>query len=486
MNNISVACITRIHGQRFGLRGNGTIIGIIDSGIDYTHPDFINDDGTSRILFAWDQFGTGEPPAGFRSGVEYTNAKINEALRSPNPFEVVPLVDTIGHGTAVSAIAAGNGRASEGTQIGVAPEANLIVVKLGQVGYEAFARTTEIMRAIKYISDKAEALGMPVSINLSYGTNNGPHDGNTLFENYIDDVSQKWKTVISVASGNEGAAGHHFAGTAVQGRTTSVDFTTPGDVYKIYVSMWKNFNDSFVYSIVAPSGDRSSQMRPTTRFLFDNLDGVRITGFNVQPTIYTTFQELYFLFEGEDKPIPQGLWRIEIYGEQVVDGRFDIWLPNTDDVSYGTAFVTPDTSLTLTLPSTAAYVISVGGYNGRTGTLAAFSGRGYTRGNVMIKPDLVAPAVDIITAVPGGYDRFSGTSMAAPFVTGAAALMMEWGVVRGHDRFLYGQRVKAFLQKGARRDHNITYPNNQWGYGTLCLENSMLLLYDYTGGGTSI
>ncbi|NLY69594.1 MAG: S8 family peptidase [Clostridiales bacterium] len=487
--NLANACITRVHGQRFGLRGQGTIIGIIDSGIDFTHPDFINDDGTTRILYLWDQLADpalGSPPQGFTRGVEYNSAQINEALQSPNPFDIVPFFDYNGHGTAVAGVAAGNGRASSGVQIGAAPEASLIVVKLGRTGNEAFARTTEIMRALKYIVDKARELNMPVSINISYGTNNGPHDGNTLFEAYIDSVAQEWKTSISVATGNEGAAAHHFTGFVVQGRQTYMEFFTFGDVYKLYVAIWKNFVDTFVWRIISPVGTESGEIRPTARLYLATMDGVNITVFFNQPTIYTESQEIYILFEGVNRPLPQGLWRIEVTGENVVDGRFDAWLPNVEDVSFSTAFATPNTDITLTLPSTASQVIAVGGYDARSGTVASFSGRGYTRNNI-VKPDLVAPAVDVITTIPGGgYDRFSGTSIASPFVAGAAALMMEWGIVNRNDVFLYGQRVKAFLQKGARRNRNVQYPNNQWGYGSLCLEDTMLLLEQYTSGGIFI
>jgi minor extracellular serine protease Vpr len=487
--NIANACITRVHGQRFGLRGQGTIIGIIDSGIDFTHPDFINDDGTTRILYLWDQLADpalGSPPQGFTRGVEYNSAQINEALQSPNPFDIVPFFDYNGHGTAVAGVAAGNGRASSGVQIGAAPEASLIVVKLGRTGNEAFARTTEIMRALKYIVDKARELNMPVSINISYGTNNGPHDGNTLFEAYIDSVAQEWKTSISVATGNEGAAAHHFTGFVVQGRQTYMEFFTFGDVYKLYVAIWKNFVDTFVWRIISPVGTESGEIRPTARLYLATMDGVNITVFFNQPTIYTESQEIYILFEGVNRPLPQGLWRIEVTGENVVDGRFDAWLPNVEDVSFSTAFATPNTDITLTLPSTASQVIAVGGYDARSGTVASFSGRGYTRNNI-VKPDLVAPAVDVITTIPGGgYDRFSGTSIASPFVAGAVALMMEWGIVNRNDVFLYGQRVKAFLQKGARRNRNVQYPNNQWGYGSLCLEDTMLLLEQYTSGGIFI
>ncbi len=489
-NNISNACISRVQGPRFGLRGRGTIIGIIDSGIDYTHPDFINDDGTTRIMYIWDQLGSselGSPPQGFIHGVEYTASQINEALQSSDSFSVVPVTDTIGHGTAVTGIAAGNGRASNGVQTGAAPEASIIVVKLGRTGFEAFARTTEIMRAMKYLTDKARQANMPLSINLSYGTNNSPHDGNTLFESYINSVSQEWKTVISVATGNEGAAGHHYTGFLTAGRQTNVEFYIFGEIYKFYITMWKSFADTITFSIVSPGGSQTGQLRPTTRFFIGNLEGVNLTIFNNQPSIYTTAQEIFILFEGLDRPIPQGLWRIEIFAEVVVNGQIDAWLPNIEERAISIAFATPSVETTLTMPSTASQVISVGGYDARSGTIAVFSGRGYTRFIEMIKPDLVAPAVDIITAVPGGgYDRFSGTSMAAPFVSGAAALMMEWGIVNRHDVFLYGQRVKAFLQKGAQRNRNIDYPNNQWGYGSLCLEDTMLLLEQYTAGGLTI
>lgn len=489
-NNISNACISRVQGPRFGLRGRGTIIGIIDSGIDYTHPDFINDDGTTRIMYIWDQLGSselGSPPQGFIHGVEYTASQINEALQSSDSFSVVPVTDTIGHGTAVTGIAAGNGRASNGVQTGAAPEASIIVVKLGRTGFEAFARTTEIMRAMKYLTDKARQANMPLSINLSYGTNNSPHDGNTLFESYINSVSQEWKTVISVATGNEGAAGHHYTGFLTAGRQTNVEFYVFGEIYKFYITMWKSFADTITFSIVSPGGSQTGQLRPTTRFFIGNLEGVNLTIFNNQPSIYTTTQEIFILFEGLDRPIPQGLWRIEIFAEVVVNGQIDAWLPNIEERAISIAFATPSVETTLTMPSTASQVISVGGYDARSGTIAVFSGRGYTRFIEMIKPDLVAPAVDIITAVPGGgYDRFSGTSMAAPFVSGAAALMMEWGIVNRHDVFLYGQRVKAFLQKGAQRNRNIDYPNNQWGYGSLCLEDTMLLLEQYTAGGLTI
>ena len=158
-------------------------------------------------------------------------------------------------------------------------------------------------------------------------------------------------------------------------------------------------------------------------------------------------------------------------------GRFNIWLPTIAEVTRGTAFRVPSIDTTLTLPSTSKSVITVGAYNSRLNSVADFSGRGYTRNNVYIKPDLVAPGVDILTTKSGGgYDIFTGTSYATPFVTGAASLLMEWGIVSRNDPFLYGQRMKSFLRKGAIREPGIIYPNNRWGYGFLCIKDTLDLL----------
>lgn len=485
-DSLRQSCITFVQSEfGFHLHGSGVLVGIIDSGIDYSHPDFRNPDGTTRIAYLWDQFLTGTPPEGFAHGAEFTMDQINAALASPNPLSVVPSQDTQGHGTAVSGIAAGNGRASNGLQVGVAPEATLIVVKLGNLGTQNFARTTEVMRAFKYIVTRAEELNMPVSINLSYGTNDGGHDGNSLFETYIDDITERWRTVASVATGNEGASGHHFSAVIKERESVRAEFVVSGSPQQVYLTLWKNFTDTFSYELISPGGKSTgvlSNLQTTTSATLDNVD---ITIFYGQPTHYTVAQEIYFLLQGQRGPIPAGFWTLVVTGTQVVDGSFNIWLPTIDVVANETTFLSPDVNITLTLPSTSSNVISVGGYNAVINVGADFSGRGFTRGNVYAKPDLVAPAVDITTArAGGGYDNFTGTSMAAPFVTGSAALMMEWGIVQGNDPFLYGQRVKAFLQRGATRDFLITYPSQLWGWGTLCLNRTMneLVQFQRRGG----
>ena len=473
--SIRTSCISDVHSpERYNLTGKGVLIGVIDSGIDYTHADFRNQDGTSRILSIWDQTVDGNPPYGFRQGTEYDNRQINMALNSALPLEIVPSEDVVGHGTAVAGIAAGNGRASAGREKGAAPEASLIIVKLGYRGFESFARTTEIMRAFKYILDRAEERAMPVAINLSFGTNDGSHDGSSLFETYINAAAQRWKSVIVVATGNEGIAAHHFSGEVTRAQTVDVNFVIAEQLTSLYLTMWKHFSDTMTLELILPSGSTTGTIDPSQRLTEKSVDGISIRMHYGQPTHYNEDQEIFFQITAQEAAIPQGLWRLRINGVEIVAGRFDIWMPTEEEIGTGTAFTEPDPEITLTIPSTAVNVISVGGYNGALDSAAQFSGRGFTRTTIHAKPDLVAPAVGIVSArAGGGYDSFTGTSMAAPFVTGSAALMMQWGIVLGNDPFLYGQRVKAFLKKGARRNAGTSYPNPILGYGVLCLRDSM-------------
>ncbi len=482
--NLVSTCVKSVQdANSYNLTGKGTIVAIIDSGIDYTHKDFQNEDGTTRILYLWDQTISGAPPEGFLSGAEYTREQINEALESENPFDVIPSTDTNGHGTAVAGIAVGNGRESGGENTGVAPEADIISVRIGSRGLKSFARTTEIMRGLKYVIGKAKAVKKPVAVNISVGTNNGAHNGTSLFETYISDISADWKTVIVVPTGNEGSAGHHFESKIETGETKEIEFFTAPGIDNFYISLWKNFTDSFKVQMVFPDESVSEIIGIENQVETIRKENLTLSVIYGQPTHYSKNQEIFFNAQATTGTISPGVWKLRIIADKIVDGNLEMWLPTTEEVTEKTFFSYATIDHTLTIPSTAAKVITVAGYNDRLGSVAQFSGRG-SAGLELSKPDIAAPAVGIISTMKGGgYDTFTGTSISAPFVAGAAALMMQWGVVNKNDLFLYGERVKAFLRLGARRSPIRNYPNNFSGYGTLCVKNTMDYLVKYKLGG---
>lgn len=425
-----------------GLTGKGVAAGIIDSGIDYTHPAFRNDDGTTRILYIWDQTATsdnsaGRIPAGYTYGAEYSSSDINEALSQNNReerFKIVPVTDrSSGHGTAVAGVAAGNGASSPGRRYrGVAIESSLIVVKLGKRG-SSFALTTEIMEAIDYTVRKAIALNMPVAINLSFGNNDGPHDGNSLFENYIADIKGIWKNVVVVASGNEGDARHHaFVQLENGGDSQSVAIAIAENERNIQMQLWKHYQDEFRANIVAPDGSRlflNIQPGRAETYIFG---GSRLNIFYGEPSPYTISQGIFIQWlpssgNNTSSYIMPGVWYIILEPVDIKYGKVNMWLPTIEVIGLSTGFLTPSADTTLTIPAAARNVITVGAYNALTDSMASFSGRGNTTDGRFM-PSIVAPGVDIMSTAPGGgYSSNTGTSIAAPFVTGSAALMMEWG-----------------------------------------------------------
>lgn len=452
------ACITPLQGARYNLTGKGVIVGILDSGIDYSHPDFRNADGSTRILALYDE----------TLDREFTAEEINQALEASSErerFQIVPSRDTSGHGTHVAGIAAGNGRASGGVNKGVAFESPLLVVKLGTAEPDGFPRTTQLMRGLDYVVNKALELQMPMSVNISFGNNYGSHSGTALLESYINDMSNYWKTSISVGTGNEGAARGHTSGVLLEGQVQEIELGVGDYETALSLQVWKSYVDDFDIMLIHPSGRQIGpiqQIQGPQRFVLDQTELLLYYG---EPSPYNLYQEIYIDFLPAKSYIDAGVWRIALVPERIVWGNYDLWLPGQTVLNQGTGFLLPVEETTLTIPSTAEKVISVAAYDARYNQLAEFSGRGYTRQTNQIKPDLAAPGVAIRSAAPGGgYAVRSGTSMATPFVTGSAALLMQWGIVEGNDPYLYGEKVKAYLLRGARHlPILLEYPNPQLG-----------------------
>lgn len=476
-NGRRVSCMTSVQIRPPKLYGTGVLVAIIDSGIDYANLDFRNADGTTRIYALWDQTIPGNPPEGYVQGTEYTQEKINEALQQENRTErmkIVPSEDRSGHGTAVAGIAAGNGRGSKGARYqGVASESGILVVKLGTPREEGFPRTTELMQAIDYVVKKAQRAGRPVAINISFGNTYGSHTGTSLLERFIADIANLWKSVICIGMGNEGASAGHTAGILKENTEERIPLAVQMKETAINVQIWKSYHDIVDISLISPAGVQIGpipEVIGTQRFVVGDTEILLYYG---EPSPFHVSQEIFIEFLPKDSYITPGIWQFVLTPRKIVTGEYDLWLPSENVLNRGTAFRYPTERGTLTIPSTSQRVISVGAYDSLTFAYADFSGRGGLEGES--KPDLVAPGVDITAPTPSGiYQTFTGTSFATPFVSGAAALMMEWGIVRGNDPYLYGEKVKAYLRRGARPLPGFTeYPNPQVGYGALCVEESL-------------
>lgn len=459
----AAACIPPVTRPPKNLTGENVLIGIIDSGIDIYHPDFRNDDGTTRIVNLWDQ----------TLGQVFSEEEINAALLADDG--TFPSRDLSGHGTHVAGIAAGNGRASGGLYAGVATKSRLIVVKLGNLLPDAFPRTTELMTALDYCVRRSLELQMPLALNLSFGNNYGSHTGFSLLETYLDTIATIGRTTIAVGTGNEGNLGRHASDMLSQAPISRELSVAPGET-SLNIQLWKDFSDEFQIRLTAPSGESVFLNENYIGAYQTRLDNTDLYWFFGEPSPYQIFQEIYveMLPPAGQQTIAEGLWTLQLIPVNIRNGRFDLWLPSSASINPQTRFLIADPETSLTIPSTAFRPITVAAYDSNVNQLASFSGQGFTALS-LTKPDLAAPGVNITSAsVGGGYNARSGTSMATPFVTGSAALLMQYGIVQGNDPFLYGQKIKAWLIRGARPLPALrTYPNPQIGWGVLCLKDSL-------------
>ena len=472
------SCITQVQRDEPGnlrLTGRGVLIGIVDSGVDYRHPAFLTADGKSRILRLWDQSIPGNPPEGYATGTEYTNEEINEALSLSvqEGRRLVPSEDGSGHGTAVLGVAAGSDFSRGAVNRGVAYESDLLVVKMGIPRENSFPRTTELIQGIDYLVRQALAMERPMVINLSFGNNYGSHKGDSLLETYIDMVSSTGRLAICTGTGNNGNQPLHEGGTLKQGQTRQIELSVSSREPTLNVQLWKSYEDEMSIYIENPSGNRIGPLDEKLvpqRYRLGNTDLLIYYG---KPGPYHLTQEIYIDFLPGKTYVDSGDWKIILSGKKVRGGEYYLWLPGGNTLNRGTGFYEPRAYGTLTIPATARRVSAVGAYDSLVDSYADFSGRG-SRMLPYLKPDLVAPGVNIVAPVPGGgYRIVTGTSFATPFVSGSAALLMQWGIVNGNDPYLYGEKVKAYLRKGARPLPGYEeYPNEEVGWGALCLENS--------------
>lgn len=488
--SLNASGINRLHEHPYlKLRGAGTLIAIIDSGIDYTHPAFRNGD-QSRIVSIWDQ----SLPSGKSEEVPYgqvfTREEINRALQSENPQEIVPSTDTNGHGTRLASIAAGNRDLKEGIS-GAAPEAELVIVKLKPA--------KEYLRDLYLISPEAEVfqeddimLGLsyaikcalhhqkPLSMCVGLGSSQGSHKGDGPLSQYISSIADFTQNCVSVAAGNEGLARRHYMGLLDDKNTSDVLEVRVGEkeaMHGFSMEFWGEAPDFYNVTIQSPTGERlpvSSALKYGTQelsFVFVETR-VMVNYVPIERRSGNTLIFFRFLHPAE------GIWKLEISGRLNSSARFHVWLPVQGMISEETYFLGSSPEYTVTAPGDAANGMTVTAYQYRDNSLYSKASRGYNTDNV-VKPDFAAPGVDMQTAASGPAGRYtqaSGTSLAAAQTSGIAALLFEWAIIRGNEPFFSGNSVKNYLRRGAVREEDMQYPNPEWGYGRIDLYHTFELL----------
>ena len=313
-----------------------------------------------------------------------------------------------------------------------------------------------------------------MAVNNSIGNTYGAHDGTSLLETYIADIANVWKSVICIGTGNEGYAAGHTAGVLRRQTSEMIELAVGEYETAFNIQIWKSYLDEVDITLISPGGRRAGPIQKVLgaqRFLLEETEILLYYG---EPSPYSQSQEIYLELLPRSDYVDTGIWTLELSAGEIRDGRYHLWLPSAVALNGGTRFLHPSADTTLTIPSTARRVAAVGAYDSRTLTYADFSGRGNTR-DLREKPILVAPGVRVLTTALGGtYAEATGTSFATPFVTGASALLMEWGITDGYDPYLYGEKAIAYLKKGTRSLSAFSeYPNPQVGWGALCIKQSL-------------
>lgn len=475
----------------FGNQGQGVLIGFVDTGIDYQNPLFRKEDGTSRILGIWDQTletGAPDPVNGFQAlyGTQYSSEEIDQALASSDPLALVPSADENGHGTFLASVAAG-GEDPNQDFTGAAPKASIAMVKLKPAkqylrdfylireGADAY-QENDIMMGVAYLLHLARRFSMPLVICLGLGTNQGSHVGKSPLGLYLDDINIYAGTAVITAAGNETGYGHHYrAVTRPEETLQTVELNVGEKDSGFSMEFWAQDVDIYRVGFISPTGEvvnplpSSTEEENVIRFLVEQTE---ITVFSSIVNTATGSQMVFIRFKD---PMP-GIWNLTVSSALNVTGAFHIWLPSRGFISDTTYFLRPDPDTLVSGPGNSQYALTVSAYDHTTGGIYIHSSRGFSRSG-QIKPELAAPGVNITGAgLRSGFVQRSGTSAAAAHAAGAAAILLHWGILERNDPFMNTSAIKTYLIRGAKRNPALTYPNREFGYGTLDLYQAFLRL----------
>ncbi|MDE6627495.1 MAG: S8 family peptidase [Lachnospiraceae bacterium] len=484
-SNLEVTGVKQIQNpNNLGLTGKNVIVGIIDTGIDYTNPLFSDINGNTRIGVLWDQTvrdmeKSDEVPIPYY-GTAFSRSQIDNALQSENPYEIVPSRDEDGHGTFMSGIAVG-GVNRENDFTGIATEAEIAVVKVKQT--KSYLRQyfgipenvpayqeTDIMYAVDYLVKYARQRSMPISIFIGLGSSNGGHIGLTFLERYLDYILENVGIMVSVSAGNEGSERLHYSGQMDENTGSQEVELNVGEGQEVLtMEFWGNAPTTFSIGIISPQGDQIERIPP--RFGQEELLWLPIA----KSTVYVAYQ-LIETFSGDElifirlnNPTP-GIWRFIVYADENNPKTFNMWMPLRQFLRPETYFLRADPNNTITIPGNSELVMTMTAYNHLNGSIYAQASRGYYS-QIQVKPDLTAPGVNIMG--PGRRNNFvtmSGTSIAAAHSAGIMALFLQWNIENYNLNVFFAMQIKNFFIKNAIRNPLLIYPNEIWGYGIINVE----------------
>ncbi|AQW25088.1 S8 family peptidase [Clostridium perfringens] len=473
------------------LRGSGVVIAIVDTGIDYLNNEFMREDETTRILRIWDQtIDSGKTPDGFISGSEYTEEDINKAIQAQkqgqNPYDIVPSKDDYGHGTKMAGIVGARGINRE--IVGVAPDCEFIIIKLQEAskeyvdfyyakGDKAKYRNTDIIMALKYLYELSFTLNKPMIIYLPLGSNLGDHAGASILERYVDTkISGRNSLFVVTSTGNQGNTDTHTSGEIKSNGDSQIIELNCGKEQKgLVLQIYAQRPSKIKLGILSPSGERFENTNPRkTKHILIN--DAPIWKFIYEGTTVQVTYDSPDEFTGDDKfvikmeGITEGVWRFILTSNNIVDGKYYAWILQRELLAEDTRFLNPSPYTTLTIPGTAKTIINTSYYNQNNGAIVSESGRGYTMKDY-IQPIITAGGINAITTKPGGGTiTMSGASVAGAILAGCCALIIQWAVVDGNDPQMYATKLQAYIIRGARKREGDTYPNRQWGYGILDMQ----------------
>jgi subtilisin family serine protease len=489
---VDAANITQFHGQSFlNLTGKNTIAAIIDTGIDYLNPQFQNEDGTTRIIAIWDQTiesNINNDPVAF-FGTVYNRDEINRAIQvstqGGNPYDIVPSRDTLGHGTNMAGLVGARGLNGV---LGGAPECEFLIVKLKEAKTSNLKllginnrRSTPIFEgidiyiAIRFVINYNDLHSMkPISILLSAGTNWGGHEGITSIEEDIDFFSSRKGLVFVTNTGNQGSSLTHATGRFLKSNSLEIIEIIAGlNEDNLVLMLWIQRPDVVSISIISPSGEIAAPIHP--QLVSSEFEQVNLVLENSVINIaFTTSQfasgnqSVYITIKNPRA----GLWQLRLKGDYIVNGKYNMWLPQRPLIQLTTRVINPSPYTTLQAPANARKSITTSFYDQNNNTMAVESGRGFTADN-RIKPNLTTGGVmALTTGLNNENTLLTGGSVAGAVLCGATLLLLEWGIVLGNDPNIYGPTVISYLTRGTSKRAGDIYPNPQWGYGILNLTGS--------------